>query len=251
MSARKRIIVAVAGVAIAVGTLAGGFRVYAALFGGPEVPNYEPIQYNGKDSLTPAQKAKFQEIYNFAVADMERRRVSARKFNQFLWQMHFFVPVHYKLFDCAELNKKAPLAERASDYVAMGEAMRDTHDAFPMALPMLNTKAQSSGQGDISLDGLHREDSLQVYSAQIWEFMLMYRKGFWGERNYKGKSLVKDSVDAGESEASREFFDPSEARCVFDGMIFLRNGFSINHKYTSNYFGQQEPIGIPASPRPK
>ena len=220
------------------------------------VPSYEPIQYNGHDSATPAQKAQFSKIRDFALAAMERRHVSAERTNQFLWQMHFFVPVHYKPISCTKIDYNSQTTKR--DVVAMIAAMDEVYKKFVIEKNMpddeIEVKDRIHQHNDsahayflavgvhikdawVSNSELDYNDRLDVYSFHLEKFIEHLQiYNFYGPKSVLIMPETPDDIREFDQRTNVIWPSYLAYACQIGYLNGKNSGFDLNDKMTHGYF---------------
>ena len=201
-----------------------------------DVPNYEPIQFDGKDSMTAAQKAKYREIYRYSLTEMERNHVSAERADQFLWMIHFFVPVQYKPVVCQKLRSKNNKADELKDFAAMSKSMTRVWRKYHNQFEIFNTKIRD----------INTQSRMMVLKPESWDLIWLYslnisnytsnfvnfsvyfdkRAKYLGELDNKYNIYEINRVNA---ELDRNYFNYGKLICNGNLKYKIGDGFKINY----------------------
>ncbi|WP_206244855.1 hypothetical protein [Novosphingobium terrae] len=184
------------------------------------VPTYEPIQYGGRDSLSKEQKAKFQAIRDLGLEEMVRRHVSSKRYNQFLWLMHFYVPVHYKEVQCSA-GRPINVSKDAADIDAMGLAMKPIIDRYDKGINEKNPHIPEKNRYPFIENAMNSDDRLDLYSYNLWTFIGVYANR---PANYETFIHFTDRLTS----------QYEDVHC-FHGEGNLVNGFAINDRFMLQY----------------
>jgi len=124
----------------------------------------------------------------------------------------------------------------------VGAAMREVHDAYPLALPMHNPDADAHSR--VVPNNLHIDDRLETYSLQMWSYMWEYRRWsgdfVYANGHYELKYFPGFNNPEIEHEINiidRGFVtSPFSKICSSKGRIFKINGISDNDKIIKDGF---------------
>ena len=219
---------------------------YARLFGGFDIPNYEPIKNGSQEVLTTEQKKLMADINRFAVTDMQRRHVSPEKINHFLWQMHFFTPVKYSKVNCADplAYKSAP--EKIDDFMSMGSAMDDIVKKYDLSSRSISTMLTQIPhdnsifrQGGLVNEGISESNIAGLYSYHLWQFIKSFAEKRTIEKRLDPslKHFLENDIRMDTIGMNNDFFNPEGAICG-DAVYIHMDGFSVNKNYTKKYFSK-------------
>jgi hypothetical protein len=147
------------------------------------------------------------------------------------------------------------------DFVAMDHAMRDTNEAFKKDILITNPKAQAAGiaeatptNHEISVAGIVRQDELQMYAAQLWDFIAAYRLYIKSEKSCANSLALyhiteqqcqAQTLSTRWSEVAHNNIDPSTGACSGDGNYFTAYAIGWQKKSMEGYFIGNEPPMFP------
>ncbi|WP_428334669.1 hypothetical protein [Novosphingobium sp.] len=212
------------------------------------IPSYEPIQFRGKNSMTPAQKARYREIYRFALSDMERHHVPAERVDQFLWQMHFFVPVQYQPVTCGTDRSRNFREDDLQNFASMSRVMTDIWIRYHESFGIYNTNIRIINmQSRIIFLKPNSWDLILLYSINFSNYIKIYINwpAYWkltvpGIRKVDFNSNI-EHIRKTNAYADLNYFDYKNFVCQKNRKYEYGDGFKIGFKNIENIEINREP----------